>query len=523
MKHLYAFFLALAITGNVSAQLAVDTTLTPEQIIEDAFLSNGIFTANIVYTGSNYHVGQFEGSQSNVGLNSGIIMGSGFVTGAIGPNNAGSFTEGAYENFNFQDDDLISILNSFSVNDPAIVDFDFIATGDSLDFQFVFGSEEYDEFVGSQFNDGFGFFISGPGISGPYTNGAVNIALIPGTDVPVAINNLNNGIANAGPCAYCEYFNHNGDGLSEPYASDPTVIQCDGFTTVLHASIGDLVIGEVYHIKLAIADAGDAAFDSYVFLGGDSFVQFCNEEVQFLPEECLLSALNAHYSFTGDCNSVEVNNSSAINIDYTNCYVDFGDGNISNACEGSISHTYSEPGTYQIKLVYEVGEFTAQFQVGSADIVLVGPATPVISAEGSDLTANNWVEGYSVQWYMNGYEIEGANEATYSATEEGVYTVSYSNSCGEVVSEEFSIVGIEEMGAQILNLFPNPSNGEFTLLTSGNATMVRIINSVGQIVYSNTSNGTLTIDSNLPRGIYVVEVMDAQQTSASSRQRIVIR
>ncbi len=523
MKHLYTLCMAVVIAANVSAQLSVDTTLTPEQIIEDAFLSNGVFTSNIVFSGGNYHIGLFEGSQSNVGLNSGIIMGSGYVTGAVGPNNSGSFTQGDYQIFNYDDSDLISILNSFSVNDPSVVDFDFIATGDSLDFQFVFGSEEYDEFVGSSFNDGFGFFISGPGISGPYSNGAVNIALIPGTDIPVAINNLNNGTGNQGPCSYCEYFIHNGDGSSEPYVSDPTVIQSDGFTTLLHASIGDLVIGEVYHIKLAIADAGDAGFDSYVFLGGESFVQFCNEVVQFLPEECLLSTLNAHYSFTGDCSSVEVNNTSAINIDYTNCYVDFGDGNMSDACEGLIAHTYSEPGTYQIKLIYEVGEFQAQFQVGEADIVLVGPATPIIAANGSELMANNWVEGYDIQWYVNGYLIEGADEPTYIATDDGVYTVSYSNSCGESVSEEFSIVGVLELHSQILNVYPNPSNGEFTLKTSGEFTFVRIINSVGQIVYSNTSNGTLNIDTNLPRGIYVLEVMNSQNAGSSSRQMIVIR
>ncbi|MEY3398068.1 MAG: hypothetical protein RL220_662, partial [Bacteroidota bacterium] len=174
-----------------SAQLTVDTTLSPEQIVEDVFLSNGIFVSNITYVGGEGFVGSFDGSATTLGLTSGIVMGSGLAVGAIGPNDSGSHTSGGSGIFDYQDDDLSSILGGYSANDPSIIEFDFIATGDSLDFQFVFGSEEYLEYVGSAFNDGFGFFISGPGISGPYTNGAVNIALVPGTDTPVAINNVN--------------------------------------------------------------------------------------------------------------------------------------------------------------------------------------------------------------------------------------------------------------------------------------------------------------------------------------------
>lgn len=522
MKKLYTLAFALMLVSAASAQLVVDTTQTPEQIIQDAFLANGIFTSNITYTGGSHHVGTFNGDLANVGLGSGIIMGSGFVTGAIGPNNSGSFTEGSYL-FDYQDADIIDILGGYTANDVSVVEFDFIATGDSLDFQYVFGSEEYDEFVGSSFNDGFAFFISGPGISGPYTNGAANIALIPGTNIPVAINNLNNGSFGNGPCTYCEYFIHNGDGSSDPYFSDPTYIQSDGFTTVLHASIGDLVIGEVYHIKLAIADASDTAFDSYVFLGGDSFVQFCAEDAEFLPEQCLLSTLDAHYSFTGDCGSVEVNNSSAINIDYTNCYVDFGDGTISDACEGSISHTYAEPGYYEIRLVYEVGEFEAQFEVGAALIGNATPATPSIVADGSTLTAFNWNGTDLVQWYYNGEGIEGATSAEITAEAEGTYTVTFTNSCGQATSEEFSIVGITEQQARILNLYPNPNNGEFTLVTTGDVVGVRVINSIGEVVYNNTSNGVLNIASQLPRGIYVVEVTDLMNNLVSARQKMVIR
>jgi hypothetical protein len=144
-------------------------------------------------------------------------------------------------------------------------------------------------------------------------------------------------------------------------------------------------------------------------------------------------------------------------------------------------------------------------------------------ADGSTLTAFNWNGSDLIQWYYNGEGLEGATSAEITAEAEGTYTVTFTNSCGQATSEEFSIVSVNELPAQILNLYPNPNNGEFTLVTSGEASLVRIINSVGQVVYSNTSNGTLHIDAQLPRGIYVIEVMDVQNSLVTSREKIVIR
>jgi hypothetical protein len=74
------------------------------------------------------------------------------------------------------------------------LEFDFVPTGDSLQFRYVFGSEEYTSYTCADYNDAFGFFLSGPGIAGPFSNGAaINIALVPGTTVPVSISTLNGG------------------------------------------------------------------------------------------------------------------------------------------------------------------------------------------------------------------------------------------------------------------------------------------------------------------------------------------
>jgi hypothetical protein len=157
----------------------------------------------------------------------------------------------------------LDLISTFATNDAAVLEFDFVPTGDSLSFNFVFASEEYLEWVGTPYNDVFGFFLSGPGISGPYSGNAANIALIPGTSLPVSIANVNN-VNNS------TYYVDNGDGFTPPYNTDPTYIQFDGFTTVLQAN-AIVQCGQVYHIKLAVGDASDHVLDSGVFLEANSF------------------------------------------------------------------------------------------------------------------------------------------------------------------------------------------------------------------------------------------------------------
>src|SRR5690606_30625435 len=165
-----------------------------------------------------------------------------------------------------------------NLKDVGVVEFDFTALGDTLRFKYIFASEEYNEHVCSPYNDAFGFFISGPGIVGNpnYTNAAKNVALIPNTNVPVAINTVNRGIAGEfGNTATCNavspnwqanniYFVDNENNIS------PNATQFDGFTVPFLVEV-PLICGETYHIKLAIADATDRKNDSAVFIEAGSF------------------------------------------------------------------------------------------------------------------------------------------------------------------------------------------------------------------------------------------------------------
>ena len=261
------FYLLFCVTAN--AQLAVDnTTQTPKQLVQNVVVGQGVSVSNIKYNGTAANADVFSdqvayfanGLTTNIGLNTGIILSTGNAIIAKGLNDNAAGTLPTANPF-IGDPDLYILSNNQSIQNVAILEFDFVPTGNKLSFNFVFASEEYPEFVNDTYNDNFGFFLSGPGILGPFSGGAKNIALIPTTTLPVSINNLNNGTSNSGPCEYCQYYVNNEGGAS---------IQYDGFTKVLAAN-ADVICGQTYHIKLAIANVGDNNYDSAVFIEGASF------------------------------------------------------------------------------------------------------------------------------------------------------------------------------------------------------------------------------------------------------------
>lgn len=250
------------------AQLTTSTAMTPTQLVQNVLLGSGITATNITYTGAGISRGTFNGAASNIGLASGVIMSSGDIVNACGPNNQSGVTT---SNGLTGDPDLDMIMSPTLSYDASIIEFDFVPTSDTVKFRYVFGSDEYMEFVSTTpggINDGFGFFISGPGIAGPFSGGAKNIALIPGTTLPVTMFNLNLN-------SYGAYYFDNGDGFGSGTAPDGLTVQYDGFTKPLTA-ITHVQCGQSYHIKLAIADGGDGIIDSGVFLEAGSFASTGN-------------------------------------------------------------------------------------------------------------------------------------------------------------------------------------------------------------------------------------------------------
>ena len=277
-KNLGLFLLfSLILTQRSFSQLTVDPS-QPINLVVQNLLGPNIQFSNVTFNGGADQIGLFNSTTSNLPFQTGVIMGTGGISNALGPNDSGSSSLGG-GNFGATDADL-NTLDGLTHNDAAILEFDFIATGSYISLDYVFASEEYPEYSGAfscgEVSDVFGFFLSGPNIAGPFSNGAENIALIPGTSEFVSTNNLNAGCDGLAvpldiDCNYCEYYVYNGTGMDLPYSGNANYIQYDGMTVVLTATYDNLECGQTYHIKLAIADVSDTAFDSVLFLKEGSF------------------------------------------------------------------------------------------------------------------------------------------------------------------------------------------------------------------------------------------------------------
>jgi hypothetical protein len=207
--------------------------------------------------------GRFNGTASNLGLDEGLLLTTGTITNAIGPNDDDGLNFGT-DHFRAGDPQLDVLAGPFNPTfDACVFQFDVVPYGDTIRFDFSFASEEYLEYVNAFYNDVFGFFISGPNpAGGSYANR--NIALIPGTTTPVSVDNVN-AFLNS------QYYLDNGDGIClppfilPPVCTNQSVLQYDGFTRNLFA-MAPVVPCQTYQLKLAIADVGDGIYDSGVFI-----------------------------------------------------------------------------------------------------------------------------------------------------------------------------------------------------------------------------------------------------------------
>ncbi|MEH2323576.1 MAG: choice-of-anchor L domain-containing protein [Nostoc sp.] len=229
------------------------TTTSNANVLVNSILGSGITVSNVTYNGASVASGTFtNGLSSGIGIDTGIILTSGNANLACGPNTQDDATG---NNGLPGDANLNSLIPGFNTFDASTLKFDFISATGDLFFNYVFASEEYNEYVNSNYNDVFGFFLDG-----------VNIAVLPGTNTPVSINNVNGGNPLGINAHNSQFFINNDLSDGGPFFN----LQYDGFTKVFTASAKGLSAGK-HTIKLAIADAGDSVLDSAVFIQGGTF------------------------------------------------------------------------------------------------------------------------------------------------------------------------------------------------------------------------------------------------------------
>ncbi len=280
LAFLFVFSFFLFGIQSASCQILVTNNApynTAEYLIDSLLLGEGVIATNHAFQGDSLQIGFFNGVNSNIGLDSGIVISTGDINEVV-PGTFGSLITNDSTN-----QDLLDLANSVpaligqdftvaSANDVAILEFDFVPVSSYMSFRYVFASDEYFGFENTQFNDVFGFFISGPNIVGPYSspvdfpNGSINIATFTSVEgnsldanLPITISSINNDYNSS----FFVSNQDNGTNTVNPFGAD-------GFTIVMTAQ-AQVVCGQTYHIRLAIADGADTGLSSFVFLDAGSF------------------------------------------------------------------------------------------------------------------------------------------------------------------------------------------------------------------------------------------------------------
>lgn len=285
--------------------IKAEVGLTAEELVRNVFVGGTCDNiSQIKGLGSPEGLGYFENGSAAIGLERGIILATGPVVFAANSNSTGD-RSGDFGDKSSDPD--LSKLATGSVRDRVGLEFDFVPLDSFVTFSYVFASEEYCEFVGSKYNDVFGFFVSGPGVEGGFKGNARNVALIPGSSDFVSINNVNHK-------KNSQYYidntrNHDAErcGIAYTASERENYIEYDGFTVRLTAML-KLNPCETYHIRLVVADVADNFYDSAVFLEAESFDLGGQVSVQaVLPEEKVVSegCSNAYFEFTRENQSID--------------------------------------------------------------------------------------------------------------------------------------------------------------------------------------------------------------------------
>lgn len=241
--------------------IQIDDSYTAQQLVRDVLLNNDcIPVSNFAVSGGQFDdnsksYAYFTNTSPDFPFQNGIILSTGKASSAIGPN---SYDSSDGDTFWLGDLELEQALRIEPTYNGTVLEFDFIPQTSTIRFDYIFTSEEYTTNMQCEYSDGFAFLIKKVNGFGAYQN----LAVIPGTNAPVRVTSVHPDVP-----GFCAAVNANYFGSYNP-TNYPT--NFNGQTKVLTAQ-STVEQGELYHIKLVIADHIDSVYDSAIFLKGSSF------------------------------------------------------------------------------------------------------------------------------------------------------------------------------------------------------------------------------------------------------------
>ena len=249
-------------SGNIEAQyIQVTDNITPEDLVRNTLINSPCANvSNFSATSGNFGTGQqsfghFIAGTSGFAFSEGIVLSTSRAVITHGPNDS-LLSDDA--NGWVGDLDLETALGISNTTNATILEFDFTPLTSQVSFDYLFASEEYHGSAPCVYSDGFAFLLKVAGTSSPYQN----LALVPGTNIPVKVTSVHPEIPGSCPAENETYFG-SFNGVNVP-------INFDGQTVIMTAK-ATVIPGTTYHIKLVIADEQNYKYDSAIFLGGGTF------------------------------------------------------------------------------------------------------------------------------------------------------------------------------------------------------------------------------------------------------------
>lgn len=496
-KYIIINILCFFLIGSIQAQITVDETLTTQQLIEDILINSSCAVVDNFQasTGTNFGdvngIAAFDSNGSGFPFSAGIILSSGAVSEAPGPN-LDLLSDGR---LGWPGDaDLEANTTATNTNNAFWIQFDFTPLVDQVSFKFLMASEEYDENFECTFSDAFAFILTDLA-----TNTVQNLAVVPGTTTPIEVTNIRPEVIGQCPAVNEQFFEqYNFDGVANPNVNTvpaaQAVINFNGQTVPLTAE-ASVVAGGNYTIKLVVADETDTAFDMAVFLEASSF------NIGGLDLGNDITIANGNASCTGE--PVLLDGTVTVPASYQW----FQDGvEITGATNPTLE--VFETATYEVVVtVTSSGCDTSdsvfveffpgpQFDLGDSvsgcnqdEVVL--DATP---SNAADLTVITY------QWFRNGVELVGETNAQLTVNESGTYRAEVTGD-GCLISDEVEIVFIVytvNLGGD-QNLCDVPVYTITANLNGANASDATFLWNTGATTQSIdvTQSGTYTVTTNV--------------------------
>ncbi|GAL85765.1 RHS repeat-associated core domain-containing protein [Sporocytophaga myxococcoides] len=492
-------FLGILLLPNLSSGQSL--TVVPagnaaavQGMISNNFKGKGVTISNITFSGSPSSVGTFNSTGWTQGLGSGLVMTTGNAADASGPNDILNF-QGTSFSGSAGDADLDLLIRN-TTKEATIIEFDFVPSGNKIEFRYLFASEEYPEYNCSAANDGFGLFISGPGIAGKQ-----NIATVDGRNV--SINTVNDGtvtqgVGNGANCNLIpgsNYFDNSGA------FAGTSVIAYDGYTKVFNAEY-TVTPCAVYHMKLVIADAFDKLYDSGLFLEANSF-----------------SSQPFSVSVTGNNTTICEGSNAVLNA--PSGFYSYQWKKNGAAIEGATNNSYSasQAGTYTVEIKRNQCNATAELS-NAVTINVQAPPNKAVTASATSLCVNSNItltsNASSGTFSWNTSPVKTTKSVTVTTT--GTYVATITDGVCTVNSDPVVITGNDH----VINYSKTDiscngqTNGAIDLNVTG-----------GKLPYTYSWTGpssfTSTAEdlSGLAQGTYIATVKDADNCSKSSASIVI--